>query len=144
MKEPSVLNLLHKWILTLGCRVFVTHSRQCSTPSFPFTWQRVFIGVWQHYLICPLTAHAKLSVLSRDEQAGRVGATEVHMFKFKPNPRRMHELLRKTVFQRNILCCHEAFKTESILSVFWTAAHVGSDEDLNSAANSRNVAACVY
>lgn len=31
MKEPSVLNLLHQWILTSGCRVFATHSRQRST-----------------------------------------------------------------------------------------------------------------
>lgn len=43
-------------------------------------------------------------VLSKDVQAGRVGATEVHMFKFKPNPPRMHELLHKSLFQRNISC----------------------------------------
>ena len=43
-------------------------------------------------------------MLCRDVQAGRVGAAEVHMFKFKPNPRRMHELLRKTIFQRKISC----------------------------------------
>lgn len=52
----------------------------------------------------PLTAHPEPSVLCRDIQAGRVGAAEVHMFRFKPNPRRMHELLRKTVFQRKISC----------------------------------------
>ncbi len=32
-------------------------------------------------------------------------------------------LLRKTFFRRNFLCCHEALKTQSIPSVFWTAVH---------------------
>lgn len=41
-------------------------------------------------------------VLSKDVQAGRVGATEVHMFEFKPNLQRMHRLLHKCLFQRNL------------------------------------------
>lgn len=102
MKEPSMFNLLHQWILTWGCHMFAIHSTQCSTLFSQFLDSLFLLGC--NSITSSVLWQFAPSFQSRDVQAGRVGATEVHMFKFKPNPRRMHTGCCVRPFFKEISC----------------------------------------
>lgn len=95
--------------------MFPIHSWNCST-VFCLLLDSVFLQGWNSITsLVLLTARFKPSLLSRDVQAGRVGATGVHMFKFKPNPRRMHKLLHKSPFSKKYPLFSRSLKSRELL-----------------------------
>lgn len=139
--EPSVLR---QRILTFGCHVFAIHSRQCSAVFSHFP-DSVFLQGCNSITSFVLRQLASsLHCFPEMYRQGVLGQLKFTCSNSNQIPRECTCCCIRPLFQRNILCFHEAFKAESILFVFWKAVHVGADEDFNSAANGRYVSVCGY